>query len=231
MRFAICDDVRLFLIHLTAMIQCLYLNPDEQLVIEEFSSGEELVDSFSAGQYDAIILDIEMKEMSGLDTADAIRQKDADVIIAFHTSFEEIDAANHHFGKYMYMQKGQSANMYRKQFSMLFSNCIRNTSVIQIAGIDISLREIMYFQGNINGTLLYDCNRVYELPISLKEIESNELLTYFTKTHRNYYINEYCIYEILSKNIRLKNGETIPLTAKYRQHVLDDFNLCRKNII
>ncbi|MCM1008811.1 MAG: response regulator [Ruminococcus flavefaciens] len=57
--------------------------PDEPHEIDEFSSGEELLESFEKGKYDVAILDMYMKKLNGVQTACDI---DNDIIVAFHTS-------------------------------------------------------------------------------------------------------------------------------------------------
>jgi CheY-like chemotaxis protein len=51
-----------------------------------FAGGEELLASFGAGRYDLIFMDIYMEGMQGIETVEAIRQTDRNVVIAFITS-------------------------------------------------------------------------------------------------------------------------------------------------
>ena len=58
---------------------------NEQIRIREFSDGKELVDHYDPS-IDLIFLDIEMKEMNGMEAAEAIRKKDRNVMIVFLTN-------------------------------------------------------------------------------------------------------------------------------------------------
>lgn len=84
MNIAICDDEQVFLRQLHRKIADLKI-PDCQ--IHEFSSGKELLSSFIKGMYEVIILDVEMPELNGLQTAEKIRQTDKSVIISFLTNY------------------------------------------------------------------------------------------------------------------------------------------------
>ena len=66
MKIAICDDEKIFLKKMNNLIVSNYANPDK-LIICEFESGEQFLSQFKANQFDVIILDIEMKELTGLD--------------------------------------------------------------------------------------------------------------------------------------------------------------------
>ena len=66
MRIAICDDMQLFLDELHEMILKYCPEDLKPVMVDEFHSGEEFLESFSFGKYDAVILDIEMKQLNGI---------------------------------------------------------------------------------------------------------------------------------------------------------------------
>ena len=57
--------------------------------VSSFSSGEALLKAYKPFQYTAILLDIYMDGMSGIDAARAIREQDRDARIVFLTSSED----------------------------------------------------------------------------------------------------------------------------------------------
>lgn len=86
MKLAICDDEIVFRKQLIESIDKYYKNYSN-LDIYEFSSGEELLESYDSGAvYDIVFLDIEMKDINGLDTAKIIRKYRRNEIIVFLTS-------------------------------------------------------------------------------------------------------------------------------------------------
>ncbi len=119
MRIAIVDDEREFLLNLKSMISENYPEPDK-LSISEFGSGEEFVKNFKKNMYDIIILDIEMKELNGLETAEKIRSADSSVIIVFLTSHQEFALQGYEVNAFRYMLKSQPETMYRRQLSSIF---------------------------------------------------------------------------------------------------------------
>lgn len=219
MKFAICGDTQLFLMQLRKMIEQIFLDKNEPLEIDEFSSGEDFLAAFSTEKYDAVILDVQMKGLTGIQTAHEIRKTDRDVIIAFHTSFDSLDLDDYDVGRYIYMHKGQDGALYQKQFNEMYSAYFRRKAAVRLNGKDIPLCSILYFQGHWNGTRLYTDTETLELPMKLKEIEKNEQLLGFTKAHRRYYINTAAIRYVRDKSVSLKNGDVIPLSQRYRKSV------------
>ena len=70
-------------------IQERYPEAEEFVQIETFSSAEELLRAFEVGKYDILVLDIYMRDMSGMEAAKIIRKRDAEVSIIFLTSSVE----------------------------------------------------------------------------------------------------------------------------------------------
>mgnify|MGYP004730973699 CR=1 FL=1 len=102
MRIAIVDDEQKFLLNLKSMIKKVYPEPDK-LKISEFGSGDEFIKDFKKNMYDIIILDIEMKELNGLETAERIRSADSSVIIVFLTSHQEFALQGYEVNAFRYM--------------------------------------------------------------------------------------------------------------------------------
>lgn len=120
MKIAICDDEKKFLNKVKKLIVSNYAANDK-LTICEFESGEQFLSHFKANQYDIIILDIKMKELTGLDVAEKIRETDKSVIIAFLTSHQEFAPNGYEVNAFRYLLKGQPEHMYIKQLRSIFN--------------------------------------------------------------------------------------------------------------
>lgn len=86
MNIAIVDDEPVFLKQLHNRLREMKL-PDCE--IHEFTSGRDLLSFYVKGMYEVIILDVEMPDLTGLQTAERIRQIDGSVIISFLTNYAE----------------------------------------------------------------------------------------------------------------------------------------------
>ncbi|MDO4294707.1 MAG: LytTR family DNA-binding domain-containing protein [bacterium] len=89
MNIAICDDDALVLTQLHTYISD-YFNKNMMYVsIHCFHSGEEFLKNYRPGVYQLLFLDIYMKELTGVDVAKRIREKDDSLEIIFLTVSEE----------------------------------------------------------------------------------------------------------------------------------------------
>nr|WP_302511320.1 response regulator [uncultured Ruminococcus sp.] len=104
MNIAIVDDEPVFLKQLHNRLREMKL-PDCE--IHEFTSGRDLLSFYVKGMYEVIILDVEMPDLTGLQTAERIRQIDGSVIISFLTNYAEFAVKGYDVGAFRYILKNQ----------------------------------------------------------------------------------------------------------------------------
>lgn len=85
---AICDNEKYFCIRERELIRRYMENNSHKCTIDLFPSGKEFLKlKESISKYDIIFLDINMKEIDGIETAKAIRKVTKNVYIVFVTAF------------------------------------------------------------------------------------------------------------------------------------------------
>ena len=87
--------------------------------IHEFTSGRDLLSFYVKGMYEVIILDVEMPDLTGLQTAERIRQIDGSVIISFLTNYAEFAVKGYDVGAFRYILKNQPDYVYTKQLNSI----------------------------------------------------------------------------------------------------------------
>lgn len=226
MRVAVCDDETEFLAMLKGMIaeNC---HDAGKLYISEFESGEQLLSQFKANQFDVVILDIEMKGMTGLEAAWKIRETDRSVIIAFLTSHQEFAPDGYEVNAFRYMLKGQPEHMYAKQLRSIFNEYRQRHMAFPVRAADtvfsVLVSDILYFEILKRTVTLHTGAKKYQFNGKLSEIEKDERLVDFIKPHKSYYVNLAYIDNIEPAMIIMKNGDKIPLSRNFRQSVTDKF--------
>lgn len=88
MKIAICDDNRTVIEQVEQYIEIIN---DRSIEYEVFFCAEELhkyIEKYEK-EFDVFILDIEMKEMSGIDFAKKLREKNTSALIVFMTSYSQ----------------------------------------------------------------------------------------------------------------------------------------------
>lgn len=232
MKIALCDDEKEFLNKMKDLIVGNYSNPDK-LTISEFESGEQLLSQFKANQFDVIILDIEMKELTGLDVAEKIRETDKSVIIAFLTSHQEFAPNGYEVNAFRYLLKGQPEHMYIKQLHSIFNEYHQTHMTFPIQTSDkifnISVSDILYFEIFKRTIVLHTTTDKFQFNGKLSEIEKDERLVNFVKPHKSYYVNLSYIDNIepaapdARAAVIMKNGDKIPLSRNFKHSVTDKF--------
>ncbi len=194
MKLAICDDMEMYLNVLKDKINiCL---PNELHEIDEFSSGEELLENFEKGKYDVAILDMYMKKLNGLQTAEQICDIDNDIIIAFHTNADYLHSKN------MIMKKGQSAARYYDQFQVIYDEYRKRNTVFECEHGNFKVKEIVYFQKKFRCIIMHTQSEKYKLKMSIDDID----LPKFMRANSKCYVNSLFIKKVDLRSVILKNG-------------------------
>ena len=194
MKLAICDDMEMYLEMIKEKINlCL---PDGPHEIDEFSSGEELLENFEKGKYDVVILDMYMKRLNGVQTAEKICEIDNDIIIAFHTSDDYLHSKN------IIMKKGQSDIRYYDQFQIIYDEYKRRNTVFECEHGSFKVKEIVYFQKKFMHIVMHTLSEKYKLKMSFNDIA----LPKFLRVNNKCCINMIFVKEINMQNVTLQNG-------------------------
>ena len=85
MHIAIVEDDPNIQQQLSAYIEKFYEDDPHRYQLSVFSDGDEILEDYRA-DYDLILLDIQMKRLNGLETAEKIRELDRDVYLVFVTN-------------------------------------------------------------------------------------------------------------------------------------------------
>jgi two-component SAPR family response regulator len=87
MRIAVCEDERLYRDYILTDIRKWADTTGQDIILSSYDSAEALLMIWGDVLFDIIILDIELKKMSGMDLARIIRNTGEDVIIVFITNY------------------------------------------------------------------------------------------------------------------------------------------------
>lgn len=160
MRIAIVDDEQSLLRLASHTINDYGKEKNIDIEVNEFLSGTDFLESFSASAYDVIFMDVYMPGMSGIDTVLNIRKTDANVSVIFLTTSESHmkEALSCH--AFDYLVKPAT----RKDFFKVLDECIlmlgdkvlSNSKILDIKykGIDINIPVNQIISVSSNGHLV-----------------------------------------------------------------------------
>lgn len=224
MNIAICDDEPVFLKQLRKKIADMKI-PDCQ--IYEFTSGKELLTTFVKGMYEVIILDVEMPELNGLQTAEKIRQVDQSVILAFLTNYAEFAVQGYEVNAFRYILKSQPDYLYTQQLTSIFEECEQRFRTYQYSNRNLSFKfrliDILYFEGHKRKVMIFTSTGELEYNGDFSEV-CGELLKYnFILVNKGLLVNLEHIQNIQKYDIILSNGRKVPIGRTYKDSVVSEY--------
>jgi len=227
MRIAICDDNQTFARTLADYIEAEYKSLD--LLIEFFSSGEELVDYYHSGKmtFDVILLDIEMKQITGLEAAHQIRKTDTKTVIIFITSHDELASMGYEVAAFRFLTKPVKAP---KLIEALEAVRAQNNSgkTIHISNLDgehtININDILFFEAQNQYISIQTNDGTFTQRCALGDF-ANELAKYnFISIHRSYLVNIRYVKGINKQEVTLEDGTILPISRLRYKDVKQAFH-------
>ncbi|MDR0491161.1 MAG: LytTR family DNA-binding domain-containing protein [Oscillospiraceae bacterium] len=194
--------------------------------IAAFTSGEELLATFTLGLYDVILLDIYMGEMNGITKEKKIREIDPTCALIFITS-----SADHALDSYSvrgnaYVIKPVDEKKMQDALFTCREIFLRNAKYIEIrvdrVDIKIPLVKIYYVEIFRHYASFYTADGEYKTRLTMEEIERQLGGKPFYRCHNSYLVNTNHIYKPEADDIVMKNGKKIPMRKNGRDEIRRD---------
>lgn len=226
MKIAICDDELSVLDELSGLLEEYCAEYDREVEWEVFQSPLELLTRMEQSDcYDALFLDILMKDDNGIEVAREIRKMDADVKIVFLTSSPEYAVQSYTVGAFYYQLKPIHKEAFIELLEKLFSEWLQEQSEYFVVkcqnGIHkIDVRQLEYCEV-VNRSLVLYLRNGSELRSNARIQEMEDTLSRFgcfIRPHRSYLINMRFVESISVKCINMTCKARIPIPhGKYTQ--------------
>ena len=165
-----------------------------EFAVTEFADGMELLDDYRP-VYDVLFLDVEMKHLDGMTTAERIRQMDADVILIFITNMAQYAIRGYEVDALDYVLK--PVNYY--QFCTKLSRAIQRVQrrrggqvVLQLAGGGIQLldtADIYYLETHSRMLYYHTSKGEFAARASLQSAEKQLAEYHFVRCNQCYLVN------------------------------------------
>jgi DNA-binding LytR/AlgR family response regulator len=213
-RIAICDD------EVTTLHQIKeYLEeyPKVEFAIDEFTCGEELLSSRK--NYEIILLDIDMKGISGIETAKQLRLQDKKVKIIYVTNYSDYTSFAFAVHAFAYLLKPVNKEELFKQLDEAFEYIQQPETVLlefhTTEGIvRVDSAEVIYFEYLGHKVVVKTVQGTFILKRSITDIASELGEKGFTMPHKSFIVNLYHVKNIKGYDIFLTDQTRIPLSQK-----------------
>lgn len=229
MRIGICDDLSGHRDHLVLLLDEYCAGKGLAAQIDEFESGEELLDAWTPGAYQILFLDVYMDGMSGVEAARRIREKDQACAIIFTTTSEEHAMAGYEVRASDYLVKPYGAEELAQAMDWCLEEQARDLRELDVvsgrAKLQVPLREILYAEVYGRVCVIHTAGEKISTNMSLTELEELVSGGDFLRCHRSYLVNMNGILRPEEGGFRMVNGDSVPVGAdnavKIRQTFFD----------
>lgn len=223
LKIAICDDEQNQQEYLISKVSEWARKYGHLCEINTFPSSEAFLFEYSEKKaYDILLLDIEMKEMSGIDLAKRVRSENEDVQIVFITGYPDFIFESYDVGALHYLMKPVSEEKLHAVLDRAIKSLGKAEKRLMVS-FDrqteyIPFSEIMYLEVQMNYTVIHTRTAEYKMKTSLSDIEK-QLDDGFFRCQRSFIVNLAQVQKIKSNSIVLKSGETVPISRGMSEQI------------
>mgnify|MGYP001219995422 FL=1 len=196
--------------------------------ISGFFDGLDIISDYKA-EYDIILLDIQMKHLDGMRTAEKIRALDEDVIFIFITSTVQfavqgytVDALGYVLKPVPYLAFSQIMN---KASRLVQKKQSKTYLTLEVDGCQLKLdtSQITYIESQKHDILVHCERGSYRTAGPLKRMEELLLSQGFAKCHNAYLVNLQHVMALMPNMVRLSDSAELAVSRARKKSFLDSF--------
>lgn len=209
-----------------------YLLRAEPILHEQFSviqcaSGEELLTLVADA--DIVLLDIQMGDLSGMDAAHILREKNKNVCLIFVTSMLEYALEGYSVHAFGFLKKPVNFGTFLQQMedAVQAIDIRRGKQIALKKGAHIhryNCNDIYCFEVQGHSVIVSLDKQDIEYYINLDDIESMIPQRSFFRCHKSYLVNLRHISRILPNDLLLNNGKSVPLSKRRKKDFMEAFS-------
>jgi len=216
-RFAVCDDNPADVSYVTSLIEKWNQNKQLLLEIDSYPSAEAFLFAYETDKaVDVLLLDIEMKGMSGVDLAKRLRTLGARMQIVFITGYIEYIAQGYDVEALHYLVKPVTEEKLWAVLDRAAERLKARGKVLTLSlaegMVRLPLYEIRYLEVLKNYVTIHG-EEEYSVKRSLNDLE-RELDESFFRIHRSYIVSLRSVKKVTRTEVALKDGTLLPLSRK-----------------
>jgi DNA-binding LytR/AlgR family response regulator len=222
-KIAICDDEKAEVEYLRLLVDRWTSINNNTAIISTFDSAESFLFHYEEDKsFDVLLLDIQMKNMDGVELAKEIRKENEAVQIVFITGLPDFIAEGYEVAALHYLLKPVKE---LKIFEVLDKAC-RNLNKVEKAillntngeSIRILASDIIFAESFGHRVMLTAAKENIELKMSISELE-NLSGGSLIRCHRSYIVGLKYIKRITKTDVILDNGKAVPLSRRLYDQV------------
>ena len=225
MKIAICDDDPDDRHSLAEMIRRIAAREKIGCELEMYDSSAVLLQAMEEGAaFHALLLDVVMPEMDGMQLAAALRQRQNNTSIVFVSSNREMAMMGYEVAASRFLSKPAQEDKLREALCFCYQagKSRRELALPTAKGTrKFSLDEILYIETWGRGVRVVLRAGQEEVSMKISELEARLPSQQFVLCHRTVLVNLAYVQYLRYCELELKTGTVLPV-SKYRQNAIRD---------
>lgn len=219
-KIAICDDEETQLHSISKMILDWAHKSGYVFKVNTFPSAEAFLFAYDEdSSYDILVLDIEMKDVSGIELAKRIRGEDKRVEILFITSHFEFISEGYEVDALHYLMKPVAEDKLHEVLAKAMDRLFTEppSVIIFCEGETLKLYEtdILYVEAFLHYISIHTQRGTYKIKENISSF-AKRLSADFFRIHRSYLVSLKAIIRISRVSVTIEDGTQLPLArGKY----------------
>ena len=220
MRIAIVDDEEFWRTKTEEGVRKFH--DGEPIEIDKYASGENFLKT--AKEYDIVFLDVERKQLDGVETAAKYREMFPKVIVIILTTHTELSRKGYMVNAFRYVDK---ADMEEELSEALVSAKLRlnreksiEIEVSYVGKVPVVLSDITYIETVDHSLSIHTIEKDY-ISYTMRMGDFEELLKDygFFRCHKSYIVNLDKIRGFTHSEVQMKDGNTILVSVRKYQEL------------
>ena len=219
----ICDDEAAQRRHLKAIVQNELELKGLAAEFYEFASGEDFLAHPQSSAANLIFLDIEMHNLDGMATAQALRRWNSQAIIVFVTAYDDYVFQGYDVKALNYILKPYEPQRIKTVLAEALSLLEqREPEIYQVetkAGVyNLPLKNTLYFMSDKRKIIAVTTTEKIDFYGKLDDLQP-KLPPYFVRCHRRYLVNLHFVASVVQDKARV-GEETLPVSRSHYQELM-----------
>ena len=214
-KIAVCDDEHQQTEYIKMLVSRWASENNITAATEMFDSAENFKAAWGAGgEFDILLLDIEMGGQNGIELAREIRRSDTKLAIIFITGFVDYMPEGYDVSALHYLIKPVKEDKLFEVLDKAVKNSFKDMEFLALnvnrEDIFVPLYDIVYIESSLHYIIVHTEKEQHKVKMPLSAIEDN-LGGGFFKCTRSFIVGLRYVRRISKSEVMLTNGVCVPL--------------------